>query len=139
VRQKGGIPILITPMHRRTFDVNGKIRNSHGDYPDAVRQIAKDEKVTLIDLTDMSKDLYEALGKDGSGALFKEGDATHHNAYGAYQLAKAIVQSIRNQHLPLAQFLITSLAKYDPKRPDQLGLFAIPPSPAVTNMKPLGN
>jgi lysophospholipase L1-like esterase len=45
VETEGGIPILITPMHRRTFDANGKITNSHGDYPDAVRQIAKDEKL----------------------------------------------------------------------------------------------
>jgi lysophospholipase L1-like esterase len=138
-RKKGAIPILITPMHRRTFDTNGKITNSHGDYPEAVRMVAKEEKVALIDLTDMSRDIYEALGKDGSGVLFKEGDATHHTAYGAYQLAKAIVQSIRDQRLPLARFLIKELPKYDPKHPDQFSLFAIPPSPAVTNMKPLGN
>jgi len=139
VRQKGGIPILITPMHRHTFDANGKITNSHGDYPEAVRQAAKEEKVALIDLLDMSKDLYEALGKDGSGVLFKEGDGTHHSAYGAYQLAKAIVQSIRDQRLPLSQFLNKDLPKYDPKHPDQFSSFAIPPSPAVTNLKPLGN
>ena len=138
-RKKGGIPIVITPMHRRTFDADGKITNSHGHYPEAVRQVAKEEKVALIDLTDMSKDLYEALGKDGSGVLFKDGDGTHHNAYGAYQLAKAIVQSIRDQHLPLAQFLIGDLPKYDPKHPDHFGSFVIPPSPAVTNLKPLGN
>src|SRR5215204_3107709 len=101
-KKKGGIPILITPMHRRTFDANGKITNSHGDYPEAVRQVAKDEEVALIALTDISRDLYEALGKDGSGVLFKEGDGTHHNGYGAYQLAKAVVQSIRDQRLPLA-------------------------------------
>ncbi|PYS89152.1 MAG: rhamnogalacturonan acetylesterase [Acidobacteria bacterium] len=138
-KKKGSIPILITPMHRRTFDADGKITNSHGDYPEAVRQAAKEEKVALIDLTDMSKDIYEALGKDGSSILFKEGDGTHHNNYGAYQLAKAIVQSIRDQHLSLAQFLINDLPKYDPKHPDQYHSFAIPPSPAVTNMKPLGN
>jgi len=139
VQKKGGVPILITPMHRRTFDANGKITNSHGDYPEAVRQVAKEEHVVLIDLTAMSKDLYEALGEDGSGVLFKQGDGTHHNNYGAYQLAKAIVQSIRDQRLPLAQFLISDLKKFDPKHPDQFSSFAIPPSPAVTNMKPLGN
>ena len=138
-KKKGGIPILITPMHRRTFDADGKVTNSHGDYPEAVRQTAKEENVALIDLTDMSKDLYEALGKDGSGVLFKEGDGTHHNAYGAYQLAKAIVQSIRDQHLSLAQFLRGDLPKYDPKHPDQFHSFAIPPSPGVTNLKPLGS
>ncbi|HZI49875.1 MAG TPA: rhamnogalacturonan acetylesterase, partial [Pyrinomonadaceae bacterium] len=96
VKKKGGIPIVITPMHRRTFDSDGKITNSHGEYPEAVRQVAKEEDVSLIDLTNMSRDLYEALGKDGSGVLFKEGDGTHHNAFGAYQLAKVIVQSIRD-------------------------------------------
>ena len=138
-KRKGGIPILVTSMHRRTFDADGKITNSHGDYPEAVRQIAKEEKVGLIDLTAMSKDIYEALGKDASGVLFKEGDGTHHNAYGAYQLAKAIVQAIRDQDLPLEQYLIGDVQKYDPKHPDPFSSFAIPPSPAVTNMKPLGN
>ena len=62
-KQKGGIPVLITPVQRRTFDANGKITNSHGDYPEAVRQAAREENVPLIDLNAMSKDLYEALGK----------------------------------------------------------------------------
>ena len=138
-KRKGGIPILITPMHRRTFDANGKITNSHGDYPEAVRQAAKEEKVALIDLTAMSKDIYESLGRDGSGVMFKEGDVTHHNAYGAYELAKAIVQSIRDQNSPLQHFLIKDLKIFDPKHPDQFNSFTIPPSPAVTNLKPLGN
>lgn len=138
-KKKGGIPILITSMQRRTFDANGKVTNSHGDYPEAVRQVAREEKVALIDLHAMSTDLYEALGKEGSGVLFKEGDGTHHSAYGAYQLAKAIVQSIRDQRLPLAKFLIKDLPKYDPKHPDPFSSFTIPASPAVSNLKPLGN
>lgn len=136
---KGASVVLINPMHRRTFDKDGKITNSHGDYPEAVRQTAKEENVPLIDLTAMSKDLYEALGKEGSSALFKEGDPTHHNNYGSYQLAKIIVQAIRDQKLPLEKFLIKDLQKYDAKKPDDLKTFAIPASPAVTNLKPLGS
>ena len=138
-KNKGGIPILITPVQRRTFDANGKITNSHGDYPEAVRQVAKEENVALIDLHSMSKDLYEALGKDGSGRLFKEGDGTHHNNYGAYQIAKSIVQSIRDQELPLAKYLTENWSRFDPKHPDAVESFNVPPSPAVTNLKPLGN
>ncbi|MFT3746559.1 MAG: rhamnogalacturonan acetylesterase [Pyrinomonadaceae bacterium] len=138
-KAKGASVILINPMHRRTFDTNGKITNSHGDYPEAVRQAAKEEKVPLIDLTAMSKDLYEALGKDGSGVLFKEGDGTHHNNFGSYELAKTIVQSIRDQKLSLAKYLIKDLPKFDPKKPDDLRAFAVPASPAVTDVKPLGN
>jgi len=138
-RKKGGIPILITPVQRRTFDANGKITNSHGDYPDAVRQAAKEENVPLIDLNAMSKDLYEALGKEDSGRLFKEGDGTHHNNYGAYELAKTIVQSIRDQHLSLAKYLLKDLPTFDPKHPDALASFTIPPSPVITNERPPGN
>ena len=136
-RKKGGVPILITPMHRRTFDAEGKITNSHGDFPEAVRQAAKEENVPLIDLNAMSKALYEALGKDASGVLFKEGDGTHHNNYGGYVLAKCIVQAIRDQRLPLAKYLIKGLPRFDPKAPDPRETFAIPASPMVTETKPL--
>ncbi len=139
-KAKGATVILISPMHRRTFDPSGKfITNSHGDYPEAVRQAAKEENVAFIDLNAKSKDLYEAFGKDGSGVLFKEGDGTHHNNYGSYQLAKIIVQSIRDQKLPLVKFLIKDLPKYDPKKPDDLKTVTIPASPAITDLKPLGN
>lgn len=139
IRKKGGIPILITPMHRRTFDNEGKITNSHGDYPEAVRQAAKELNTPLIDLTSMSKDFYEALGKEKSGLAFKDGDGTHHNNYGAYELAKMIVSSIQIQKLPLAKFLVKDLKKIDPKKPDAVESFSLPASPVVTDVKPLGN
>jgi lysophospholipase L1-like esterase len=138
-RKKGGIPIVITPVQRRTFDKGGKITNSHGDYPEAVRQAAKEENVPLLDLNAMSGDLYETLGPDGSGVLFKEGDGTHHNNYGAYELAKCIAQAIREGKLPLAKYLIKGLPGFDPKKPDPAGSFSIPPSPMATDTKPLGN
>lgn len=138
-RKKGGIPIVITPVHRRTFDKDGKITNSHGDYPEAVRQAAKEENVPLLDLNAMSKDLYEALGPEGSGVLFKQGDGTHHNSYGAYELARCIVQAIRDQKLKLAKYLIKGLPAFDPKKPDSTGSVNIPPSPAIADTKPLGS
>jgi len=138
-RAKRASVILINPMHRRTFDTDGKITNSHGDYPESVRQAAKEENVPLIDLTAMSQRLYEALGKEGSGMLFKEGDGTHHNSYGAYQLAKCIVQGIRDQRLPLTKFLVKGLPNFDPVKPDDVNAISIPASPAVTDLEPLGN
>jgi lysophospholipase L1-like esterase len=138
-REKGGIPILVTPMHRRTFGGDGRIANSHGDYPEAVRQVAAEEKVALIDLTALSRDFYEALGKDGSAVAFKEGDGTHHNNYGAYELAKMIAASISAQKLSLANFLIKELPAFDPKKPDSFEAFTLPASPLLTDVKPLGN
>lgn len=139
VRAKGGIPVLITPMHRRTFDANGKITNSHGDYPEAVRQAAKEENVAQIDLNVMSKDFYEALGKEKSGAAFKEGDGTHHNNYGAYELAKMVVEGVKVNKIGVAKYLRKDITPFNPSRPDPVESFAVPISPTAPSTKPLGN
>ena len=139
IRAKGGTPVLITPMHRRTFDADGKITNSHGDYPEAVRLAANEGGVALIDLTAASKDFYEALGKEKSAVAFKEGDGTHHNNYGAYELARMIADSIRAQKTPLAKYLNDDLQPFDARKPDSFEAFAVPASPLVTDIKPLGN
>jgi transcription termination factor NusA len=101
--------------------------------------LASEEKVALIDLTAMSKDFYEALGKEKSGAAFKEGDGTHHSNYGAYELAKMIAGSMKTQNLPLAKYLIKNFQKFDPKKPDSFESFTVPASPLMTDVKPLGN
>jgi hypothetical protein len=126
-------------MHRRTFDKDGKITNSHGDYPEATRLAAKERSVPLIDLTEMSKDLYEALGKDGSGILFKEGDGTHHNNFGAYELAKLVATALKQQKSPLSKFLKKDFNTLDPKKPDSVESVKIPASPNYQNTKPLGS
>ncbi len=138
-KAKGATVVILNPMHRRTFDASGKITNSHGDYPEAARLAAKEENAAFIDLHSKSKVLYETLGREGSGVLFKEGDGTHHNAFGAYQIAKIIAQSIRDQDLPLAKFLTSDWKKFDPTKPDDAKAFVVPASPALTEMKPLGS
>lgn len=139
-RKKGGVPILVTPMHRRTFDtVTGKITNSHGDYPAAVRQVATEENVPLIDLTMMSEALYNALGREKSGAAFKEGDGTHHSNYGSYELAKSIVGWMKSNKFDIAKYLKKDLPPFDPSRPAAPEGFNIPASPMITDVKPLGN
>ncbi len=117
-RRRGVQPVLITSPQRRQFD-GAKVRNSHRDYPDAVRALAAAEKVPLLDLERASVALYEALGPDASRAAFAQGgkDATHHNAYGAYLLAHALAQLIRDQQLPLARYLRNDLPTFDPHHP----------------------
>lgn len=137
--KKGGIPILITPMHRRTFDANGKITNSHGDYPAAVRQVAAEEKVSLIDLTGMSEAFYNALGAEKSKLAFKEGDATHRSNYGSYELAKAIANRMKSNKFDIAKYLKKDLPLFDPNKADAPESFAIPASPMATDVKPLGS
>lgn len=138
-RARGGVPVLITPMHRRTFDAQGNITNSHGDYPEAVRQAAREERVPLIDLNTMSKDLYEAFGTEESGALFKSGDATHHSGFGSYELAKCVIEGIKANRLAIGKFIAPDMNSFDPRRPDAPESFHVPPSPQTTDAKPLGS
>lgn len=138
-RKKGATPILVAPMHRRTFDANGKITNSHGDYLEAVRQAAAEEQIALIELDRMSKLFYEALGAEKSAAAFKENDATHHSNYGSYILAQCIVEGLKANKIAVAKFLIKDLPAFDPARPDAPENFKVPPSPATLAVKPLGS
>ena len=138
-RQRGGIPVLITPVQRRTFDAQGRITNSHGDYPEAVRQVAHEEQVQLIDLNVMSKQLYEAWGPDLSKSAFAPNDNTHHDNYGSYELARCVVQGIREARLDLVHYLAPDAIAFDPVHPDSLESFKVPASPQVTSIKPAGS
>jgi lysophospholipase L1-like esterase len=56
-RDRGAHPILVTSMNRRFFTPDGKIKQTLGDYPEAMREVAHEQKVPLIDLNAMSKTL----------------------------------------------------------------------------------
>ncbi len=138
-RQHGAAPILVTSMHRRIFDANGAIVNGLGDFPDAVRETARELQVALIDLNAMSKTLYEAWGPEPSVASFAPGDGTHHNNYGAYELARCVVEAIRTSAgLPLKKYLANDVKPFDPAKPDARETFRLPASPLMNAVKPYG-
>ena len=136
-RRHDAIPVLITSVNRLTFDTAGKITNSLGDYPEAVRQTAKEENVTLIDLNAMSKLFYEALGPTDAHVAFAGKDTTHHSDYGSYELAKCIVEGIRQSKLPLVKYLFDT-PPFDPAHPDPFARFDLPPDPAAPPQRPYG-
>jgi hypothetical protein len=100
------------------FDSAGHIIDSLGDYPDAVRTLAREQTVALIDLNTMSKTFYETLGPERAARAFAGTDLTHHNGYGAYELAKMVVTGIRHTDPKLAAYLATDSGEFDPARPD---------------------
>ena len=151
-QKKGGKPVLVTSMHRRKFDETGKIVNTLEDYPEAMRQTAREEYVPLIDLNAMSKLFYEALGTEQSKKAFVHylagtypgqdkplADDTHFNPYGAYELAKCVADGIRRGIPELARFLVEDFKNFDPARPDPADAFYWPPSPGSDLVKPAGN
>ena len=128
----GGHPVLITSMERKS----GVNEDTLAGYPDAVRAVAREEEVALIDLHAMSRTLYQALGEN-LGLAFQDG--THHNNYGSYQLARCVVEGIRKQLPGLAKELRPDVKRFDPASPDDPEEFEIPASPVTDLTKPDGN
>ena len=121
-RRRGATPVLISPMERQG-GVNG---NTLGGYPEAVRQVAEEEKVAFIDLHSISKTFYLALGPNVRSAFT---DGTHHTKYGAYELAKCVVEGIKASKLDLAKFIADDVPPFDPAHPDPIDSLTLVPSP----------
>jgi len=131
-RQLGATPVLVTSMERK----DSLEHDTLAGYPDAVREVAAGEKCALIDLNAMSKVLYRALGPN-LGNAFQDG--THHNNYGSYELAQCVIEGIRQDHLPLAKFIVKDFKGFDPAHPDNPDTFHMAVSPESSSSKPLGS
>ncbi len=115
---KGATPVLLTPVMRRKFDENGKFIDQHGDYPQVVREVAKQYHLTLIDVHQSSQAVIEQHGVDGSAKLFMHygpglfpkhtkgiDDDTHFSPYGARLMANLVADGLVKDANPLRNFL----------------------------------
>jgi pectinesterase len=110
VREKGGIPVLLTPVARRWFK-NGQLdRNCHTDYPAAMKAVAEEKGVTLLDITTPTLDWIEGLGDEASKAYFMistgKDDNTHLVPCGARKVTEIVCDRIREQLPELAKSLV---------------------------------
>ena len=118
--QHGAIPVLVTPVARRSFDSHGNIVDTHGNYPVAMRQLAAADHVQLIDLTALSMTYFQSLGPVGTKSVFcyinagvspdfpaAVADNTHFQVNGAIQVARLVTTAIKQQNIqPLASYLL---------------------------------
>lgn len=150
-RAVGGTPVILTSTARRAFDTNGTLQYTLGDYPDAARKVAQELRVPLIDLNKMTRTFYETLGVEGSKQALVHyaantfpdqpaplQDNTHFNTYGAYQIAKMVLQGIIDNHLNIRKHMI-DFKNYDPIKPDRPQLWEWPLSIKNSDVKPDGN
>ena len=106
-RAAKAIPILLTPVNRWKFDSLGKFEDTHGAYPDAVREVAKSDNVLFIDMYSKSKLLMQKIGPEASHKWFNQlekgenvnypngvKDNTHFNPVGAIQMADLAVSEM---------------------------------------------
>ena len=151
VKAAGGNIIFCTPTARRFFK-DGRIENTHGDYPEAMKTVAGREQVPVIDLTRMSTTFYETLGEEGSKKALVHypantfpnqekalADNTHFNPYGAWEIAKMVVMGLKQIQSPLASYLRPEWQDFDPARPDDPDQFVWQMSSGSNLTKPDGN
>lgn len=95
VRQKGGVPILVTPLGRNTWKDDGSYNDLLEEYGDVVKRIGRETDTPVIDLHGFSVDFYLKNGKIKSRDYFHPADATHTNEYGAYLFAGVIAEGLK--------------------------------------------
>lgn len=153
VRSKGATIIFCTPTQRRNFDDSKKyIKDTHGDFPAAMKAVAERENVPLIDLHQMTREFFEALGYEDSkralvhypantfaGQTKELSDNTHFNPYGAYEVSKMVVMGIKKLNLPLVKFIRKDFKDFNPNTPDDWKTFKWSPSKVADLKKPDGN
>lgn len=151
IREKGAVPVFVTPTQRRAWD-GDKIRETHGQYPDAMRFVAKDLKVPVIEVHDMTRTFFETLGVEDSkhslvhypvgtypGQTKAFEDNTHWNPYGAYEISLMVVKGIVDLDLPLKRYIGPNYKGYDPAQPSDWKTFHWSNSPFIEITKPDGN
>lgn len=118
-RNRGAIPVLLTPANRRKFSDEGKFIDQHGDYPQVVRETGKELQVPVADIHAKTLVVFSEAGTEGSKKLFlraapgvyknfPEGkfDDTHFNRHGASLIAGMVAESIHELNLPLKKYLV---------------------------------
>ena len=118
IQKRNGNVILLTPIYRRIFKDNKLVENTHLNYPEAMKKVANDLNIFLIDLTSLTFDLISDLGDEKSKKLFmnfKEGlyenypngleDNTHLRFEGAFQISKLVVNELIKVNHPIIQYL----------------------------------
>lgn len=117
-RQYGAIPVLVTPVGRRRYDSSGSFLNDFVDPSTAMKQLAAEKNVPLIDLNAKSIGFYNGIGvaattdvflwlAPGQYPNFPNGvhDITHFQEYGATQIARLVAQGIEEARLGIRAYI----------------------------------
>lgn len=117
-RERGATPVLLTPIARRHFDEKGELLKTHGEYPDRVREVARTEGVTLLEMEPLTEAWLRELGDEASRAYFMwvakgtsprypdgREDNTHLNVRGAHIVSRMVAREVEKQLPELAAHL----------------------------------
>ena len=153
VRAKGGHVVFCSPTQRRAFnDDHRTLRNTHGEFPAAMYSLAEHEQVPVVRLNEMTKTFFETLGFERSTRALVHypantfpgqdkalADNTHFNPYGAYEVAKMVLQGFSELGLPFMNGVRSDWTGFDPAQPDNPDEFVWFNAAVTDALKPDGN
>jgi len=109
-RAKGATPVMVTPMHRRSFDAGGNLLSYAPDgngytmdlapYAAATKEVAMANDVPCVDLFTASGTYMRMLGDETCKELLTPGDITHWNEFGACAMASMVAKGL-SEGLPI--------------------------------------
>jgi len=115
----GATPVLLTPIQRNSWDGTA-LRETHGAYPDAIRQLAQARNVALVDATALTTEFLERIGPAASTELFlnlavgqfpnyPDGntDNTHLREEGAHAVARLVLSDLARQGSPVGRLVMS--------------------------------
>lgn len=115
-KDKGAIPILCTPIVRAN-PLNDYTKNAYhitknGNYREAILNLGKEAKTTVIDLTEETKNIYSKIGYNEAiyyhawpKAKPETVDTTHLNVYGAKMVAYLFAKLLEKTNNSLKDYL----------------------------------
>ena len=118
VKAKGATPILCTPVARRKFNEKGELVPTHGEYPEIIRAVAREQRVALVDMEKLTSGWLQKEGVEasknffhkfapGESPLYPAGldDNTHFNEAGARIVASLFTQEVKKQQKKMTALL----------------------------------
>jgi lysophospholipase L1-like esterase len=98
VQDFGGVPVLITLHANRVWDESGKLIYSDHPYNAIIKQLSAELHTPLIDLYELTFDLFTKLGKEGCKFMTYDPshpeDSMHVSQLGAAWVSRLVAQSL---------------------------------------------
>lgn len=123
-REKGARPLLLTPIVRRNW-VEGRLVDTHDGYPAAMKRVAAEEQVPLIDMEAITREWLNGVGEEPSKAYYMwvepgtcplhpkgRQDNTHLNVKGAHEVARMVAREVQTmlpevgRHIQFPDFVV---------------------------------
>lgn len=112
IKAKRASPILCTPVARRKFNETGDLVPTHGEYPEIIRTVAREQRVPLVDMEKLTSAWLQKEGVESSKKFFHKfvpgesplyplglDDNTHFNESGARIVATLFTQEVKKQKI----------------------------------------